>query len=310
MPAALTHYIFSRDLVKNDKYKDIFLLGCQGPDTLFFYGYNIKKREDKKDVNKFGFYLHSINPTDLYHKMFAYAFSKEKEEKEMLIEFTRGFVYHYLLDRTIHPYVFYNTGFPYTKKKYNLGHGFFEGSLDTAIMTKKNCKVSNYRAIKANKKYVMACSIMLAKVANDLMQKEVLKEDTYYKAYKDFRLVRLVLDSKYGVKKAIFNKFFDDEPINTICQPHRIKDGIDYLNEEKRIWLNPTSGEPSDDSVLDLFKKVELDTRIIDNIICNYKDNIVTRKKIEKLVNNINHDGKPLDSNMRFFDIIYKKDRD
>ena len=47
MPAALTHYIFSRDLVKNDKYKDIFLLGCQGPDTLFFYGYNIKKREDK-----------------------------------------------------------------------------------------------------------------------------------------------------------------------------------------------------------------------------------------------------------------------
>ena len=44
MPAALTHYIFSRDLVKNDKYKDIFLLGCQGPDTLFFYGYNIKKK--------------------------------------------------------------------------------------------------------------------------------------------------------------------------------------------------------------------------------------------------------------------------
>ena len=34
------------------------------------------------------------------------------------------------------------------------------------------------------------------------------------------------------------------------------------------------------------------------------------KKQYAKLVNNINHDGKPLDSNMRFFDIIYKKDRD
>ena len=92
MPAALTHYLFSKNLVKNDKYKDIFLLACQGPDTLFFYGYNIKKRDDKKDINSFGFYLHSINPTDLYHNMLAYAFKKDGEEKEILIEFTRGFV--------------------------------------------------------------------------------------------------------------------------------------------------------------------------------------------------------------------------
>jgi hypothetical protein len=130
------------------------LLACQGPDTSFFYGYNIKKRDDKKDINSFGFYLHSINPTDLYHNMLAYAFKNDGEEKEILIEFTRGFVYHYLLDRTIHPYVFYNTGFPYTNKKYNLNHGFFEGSLDTALMKKNNCNISNRKAIKANKKYV------------------------------------------------------------------------------------------------------------------------------------------------------------
>ena len=306
MPAALTHYLFSKNLVKNDKYKDIFLLACQGPDTLFFYGYNIKKRDDKKDINSFGFYLHSINPTDLYHNMLAYAFKKDGEEKEILIEFTRGFVYHYLLDRTIHPYVFYNTGFPYTNKKYNLNHGFFEGSLDTALMKKNNCNISNRKAIKANKKYVKLCSTMIASVANSMMKKEILKDDSYYKAYKDFRLVRLILDSKYGIKKTIFNKFFHNSPMNTLSQPRNIKDNIDYLNDKKSVWLNPSSGEESNCNIEELFKKVELDTRIIDNIIYNYKDNIVTRKKIEKLVNNINHDGKPLNLNMRFFSNIYR----
>ena len=49
---------------------------------------------------------------------------------------------------------------------------------------------------------------MIASVANSMMKKEILKDDSYYKAYKDFRLVRLILDSKYGIKKTIFNKFF------------------------------------------------------------------------------------------------------
>ena len=148
---------------------------------------------------------------------------------------------------------------------------------------------------------------MLSSVANSLMGKEILKEDTYYKAYKDFRLVRLILDSKYGVKKAIFNKFFHESPINTLSQPRKIKDNIDYLNTSKSNWLNPTTGEVTNMNIDELFKKVELDTRIIDNIIYNYKDNIVTRKKIEKLVNNINHDGKPLDQNMRYFNNIYTR---
>ena len=73
---------------------------------------------------------------------------------------------------------------------------------------------------------------MLSIVANELMGKEILKEDSYYKAYKDFRFVRLFIDSKYGVKKAIFNKFLHNTPINTLCQPHILKDNIDYL---KRI---------------------------------------------------------------------------
>ena len=84
-----------------------------------------------------------------------------------------------------------------------------------------------------------------------------------------------------------------------------LKEFLVEFESEGKVYKKTIKTDKLSD-VLDLFKKVELDTRIIDNIIYNYKDNIVTRRKIEKLVNNINHDGKPLSESMRFFEVIYK----
>ena len=79
------------------------------------------------------------------------------------------------------------------------------------------------------------------------------------------------------------------------------------MNYNKSEWMNPTSGIKSNESVKELFKRAEEDTRIIDTIIYNFKENIVTRRKLDKFTNMINHDGKPLNSNMRYFNLIYKK---
>ena len=57
----------------------------------------------------------------------------------------------------------------------------------------------------------------------------------------------------------------------------------------------------------DLLDKAILDTRIIDGIIYNYKDNIVTQRKISKFTANINHDGRNLDNYMTYFKIIWGK---
>ena len=47
MPSTLTHYIFNKGLVSDLKYEDIFLLGGQGADVFFFYGYNFVKIKNK-----------------------------------------------------------------------------------------------------------------------------------------------------------------------------------------------------------------------------------------------------------------------
>ena len=93
MPSALTHYIFNNKLIKDDKYKDIFLLAGQGSDTLFFYGYNVTKRKNKEKIRKLGYDIHATNPDKLYMSMLRYTFKKHGEEREILLNFTRGFMY-------------------------------------------------------------------------------------------------------------------------------------------------------------------------------------------------------------------------
>ena len=312
MPSTLTHYIFNKGLVSDLKYEDIFLLGGQGADVFFFYGYNFVKRENVKEIRRIGEKIHQINPDVLYHKMLSYAHNQSKENKDLLISFIRGFMYHYALDRTIHPYVFYNTGFPYTNKKYSYYHSKFESILDTLLSEKYDCKISTRKAIKTNLNSVKVCSKMLCAVLNEYFNIDLLKENTYYLAYKDFRMVRLVIDSKYGIKKWLLNLFLEKSTINAICQPRKVKDNdkYDYLNISNKEWINPCDGNTCNLSIEELFDIAKMECRIIDTIIHNYKDNIVTQRKITKYTNNINHDGRSLELYMTYFKIIWSNKKE
>ena len=308
MPSTLTHYIFNSNLSNKVEHKDIFLLGGQGADVFFFYGYNLAKRENPREIQNIGAQIHQINPDELYMKMLAYVFSKTGEEKSVLLEYTRGFMYHYALDRNIHPYVFYNTGFPYTNKIYNTNHGKFESILDTLLAKEYNCTKTTRATLKTSKKDLLICSKMLSYVLNDYFQTDVVKENSFYQAYKDFRFVRLIADSKYGVKKFLFHSLMKDSQIDVISQPRKVEDDIkyDYLNKKHGKWVNPSTGIVETMDINELFEKAKEDCRIIDTIIYNYKNNIVTQRKITKFTNNINHDGRCLDKYMTYFKIIWK----
>lgn len=309
MPSTLTHYIFNKDLIKDDKYKNIFLLAGQGADTFFFYGYNLLKRENAKKIRDFGYLIHSIDPSDLYMTMLRYAYTKDNSEREILLNFIRGFMYHYALDRNVHPFVFFNTGFPYTNKIYNESHGKFESILDTLLLKEYKLNNSTRSVLKANKNEIKLCSKMFKYVASNLFNIDYIEDDTYYKAYKDFRFVRLIADSRFGLKKKLFNTFLKHNSINIISQPKKVDDNKDYLNVSNKEWRNPTSGKIETASLYDLFNKAREDCRIIDTILYNYKDNIVTKRKMDKFTNNINHDGRDLDGYMTYFKNIFEGEK-
>ena len=142
MPSILTHYYFINDCI-NENYpfleneKDIACLGAQGTDPFYFYG-NLLKRLDKKEINDFASLIHNDNPFELY-KHFIETANKEKGvNRDFLFSYIFGLLNHYVLDRTIHPYVFYSTGFD---KSYLEDHQKFETNMEEKFEKKLSKRI-------------------------------------------------------------------------------------------------------------------------------------------------------------------------
>ena len=102
-----------------------FILGCNGPDPLYFYQmYNPWRKFSLQDLahrmhtEKTGLFLQNL-----------FRFAQTNAQKDYCL----GFLCHYSLDSVMHPYVNYITtayAHPYNR---DFGHGWFESSLDSHI---------------------------------------------------------------------------------------------------------------------------------------------------------------------------------
>jgi len=183
MPSVLTHYGFNKEVLDNKVEflkgnEDIYLVGAQGPDPFFFYGiipfFGGKKG---KFVRKFGSGLHKVDPAEAFGFLLNYA--NEKNEKDILYSYILGAGLHYILDRKMHPYVYYKTGFSTDKKskrKYHVDHTRFETNLDVLLVNDryKSYKVRPVEAIKCNEDKIEYVSEMYEKLARSVLRKKIL----------------------------------------------------------------------------------------------------------------------------------------
>lgn len=106
MPAATTHYEFSKDvyLSLDAKHADMitnlnmFYLGSQGPDLFFFNEAGITSKSLKKLGNR----MHDEKIKEVIN--FLYQYSKDDND---LLSYTYGYLCHYALDTVVHPLVYY-----------------------------------------------------------------------------------------------------------------------------------------------------------------------------------------------------------
>lgn len=104
MPAATTHVEFVKDVLrmnpafkKNIANMNMFYLGSQGPDMLFFSHASIMPGS----LHKYGNLMHG---TKVY-ETFAY-FEKYAKNDPDLSSYLQGYLCHYVLDSTAHPLIF------------------------------------------------------------------------------------------------------------------------------------------------------------------------------------------------------------
>lgn len=311
MPACLTHYIFAKNISSENKFKNVFYLGAQGPDVFYFYGYG-KKRKNTEKVREFGRYLHKNDISNAYDWLYKYALKYGGANKEMLKTYIKGMFCHYVLDKNAHPYIYYRSGFPIKsdeRVKYQYLHALFESRLDTLVAKQYKSFIKPKKILKVQKQNALAISRMFYVLASNYLKFEGIDEFSFYRAYKDMISVTSFLFSKSGFKNILFKMFFNKNLIFAMSAPRKVKDvnSCDYFNNQKHDWLNPVTGEKCDLSFDEICQNARKDYFEVLEILQNYADNKNAKKQLAKFINEITHEGFKVGAIKTHFNLLWWK---
>ncbi len=274
MPATITHSYFATDVydVLKDNLKEKISLTqmkmfSQAFDPLKFYNLFSIFPGDK--IRKLDYYFHTNQTRDFFINMLRIMRQKKLINDKECCAFFTGFVCHYVLDSTIHPFVIYKTGIFDKKKpstyKYNNIHTFMETYIDNYMVQKRE-KINPYKFPLDKFCFdIHEFSINLDYLIDTTFYKTFKVKDMSYIYYKSLRQMKNALflfrRDRFGVKKNIYKlvdtftskKCFRFEAIS---YHYPLEDKHNFLNEEHRIWRNPTTYEmESSESFLDLYEK-------------------------------------------------------
>ena len=272
MPATITHSYFTMDVydILPDEIqnmvdlKRVKMFG-QSMDALMFY--NLFSIMPGKKIRKFHHYFHDNNTRDFFINLIRYIKVNGLEKDHDVCSFLCGFICHYVLDSTIHPYVIYKTG-KFDKKdkntyKYNNLHAFMEVFLDNdMIMRREN---SNPYLYNIGKKCfsLEKFSHKLDKTIDFTFYKTFNIEDMskiYYKSLKQMKgALMLFRRDKIGIKKDLYKLIDTFTPkscfrFEAISYHYPLVDKHNYLNSDNKLWRNPTTySMTSHKSFVDLY---------------------------------------------------------
>lgn len=286
MPATATHAFFAEDVLKTleSKYQNLlrnnkksFLMFAQSMDSMMFYQFlNFKK---KGNLENFSYLFHTTK-TNLFFKTLITTMKKEKSYQDpQTLAFVYGLICHFVLDSTIHPFVFYKTGNFNKKKKetyrYNSLHTNMETFLDQVMIEKKfsSCNPFHFKDFCFDfKKFSTPLKNTIQSTFFHVYQIENM-DQIYYRSLKQmcFMLETFRLDL-HGIKKFFYKKidFFTPKSwmkLESLSYYH-VENKHDYLNQTHKKWYYPTNLQiTSKKSLIDLYQdSIKSASFIIDQV--------------------------------------------
>ncbi len=258
MAGTITHYYFAKDVLKKSskKRKIIFdenylAIFAQSMDPVNFYSVLFPLKRGSDFVRKFAGVFHTQKIDDFFYNLITEVKNRNLFRDKYVMSFVYGFICHYVLDSSIHPYVEFKTGRfnPRDKKtyKYNAKHHEMETYIDAYMLRKHGIEPRKDKSYK----YIFN----IKKFDNGLKK---LIDDTFLKVYniQDFSKIyyRSILDMKYcfrllrydvtGIKLRMY-KVFDvvstRRVLNSKFLSYNVKPGDDdyYLNINHKNWYYP-----------------------------------------------------------------------
>lgn len=282
MPATVVHAYFAQDLndilpkeIKNKLDVDRLKTFGQSTDSLMFY--NLFSILPGKKIRDFQKYFHTNKTQDFFVNLINYIKENDYTEDIDVNSFLVGTICHYVLDSTVHPYIYYKTGY-FNKNdkstyKYNNVHTFMETFLDNDMIKRRE-------SINPYKFNISKFSFDTSKFSNELNDtikytfKETFDVDNmdkiYYKSLKQMRnSIFIFRQDRYGIKK-FFYKLADTFTskrvfrFEAISYHYPLNDRHNFLNENHKLWRNPCDYSlTSEESFLDLYLRALKLTKVM-----------------------------------------------
>jgi hypothetical protein len=315
MPSLLTHHYFASLVI--EKYKKVmpFLLdhysvvtlGAQGPDPFFFYGNApFKARRNSKYINDFGSRLHA-EPERLIDLLLL----NNENISYIELSYLVGAVTHYVLDKTVHPYVFFHTGFDQQGRlvyPFQGAHAKFEVEIDVAVKKHFQLDPSIFHP-----QVTLGVSEDALTLIDDLYQKAYksnLEKGNFYDAVKDMKKTTSFLYQASHLKRWFVLMLTGKKslPFN-LMHPNDLssKRISALLNLEKTPYQDPVSGVPLNATFHDMIQDaMRLMDKFIEVIL--QTDGISKHREnaYKELIDGIDYDGKPIGSMMQTFVPFYQ----
>lgn len=269
MPAAITHYFQAKKAYSKfieiggaeQINSDAFLWGAQGPD--FFFCHNFLPWRSGGSLKTYASQLHGAKPSQLLCAMRDY--SVRNAGNGLIRSYLYGFLCHYSMDRTAHPFVYYSVN--ELKKQIpdrteSFLHCQIESALDVIILRyEKNCLPTSFnlkKTVPKNMEVQKSMSDLYADVISRLFGVKINPEDVL-QATKDCRTAMGMLNDRTTFKKALVERhekkkkrFEHSCCIRGICED----DSYDYANILNSQWRYPAdSTEVRNESFFDLYER-------------------------------------------------------
>ena len=248
MPASLTHYYFAKKVLKllpetEDFCPDAYFWGAQGPDFLFCHHYQrfIGLGKGEEGLKTYGNQLHSTQPSLTLSAMRGFL---KKHTDALYRCYVQGFLCHYALDSTAHPYVnalAEKLAAERPSETPGTMHGEIESALDAIILRRETRKLPSEIALKhlfpKNEGVQRGIARLYRHVLWEVYKADI-PEKELLQATKDAHFVFALITDRTGLKHRLFDLLERGRPhtITSHIVPLTEAQGIDYANTQGEPW--------------------------------------------------------------------------
>lgn len=306
MPATVVHAYFAKDVLEILPYKISENIDerrtrmfAQSMDSLMFY--NLFSILPGKRIRNFCNYFHRNKSQEYFINLINYIKDNDLKNDADVCAYLIGTICHYVLDSTMHPFIFYKTGV-FDKKhkstyKYNNVHAFMETFLDNdMIRRREDSSPYHFRFDKFCFDTTKFSKELKATIDYSFFETFKIKKmgKIYYRSLKQMKkALKRYRRDPIGVKKFFYKLVDTFTPrsmfrFEAISYHYPLEDKHNFLNLDHRLWRNPTTYNiSSTESFLDLYLKSLKITKVLVCASFDYLDG--KNIELEKIFTNISY---------------------